>query len=131
MHMRPAGGSRLWHGPLRRGRLLRPGRGSADRALRLLRLADQASGALPEVSAAGPGMTRIEALADEFSRRSELAPATRAFYRWNLERLLVPFCRREGLTEPAQLTPDLVDQLAGEVAAYRKADGAPLSRQSR
>src|SRR5262249_14932342 len=76
-------------------------------------------------------VTRINALVDEFCRRSEIAPKTRAFYRWNLERLLVPFCEREGLTQPQELTPDVIEQLAFEVDAYRKADGQPLARASR
>src|SRR5262245_35068181 len=76
-------------------------------------------------------MTRIEQLVDEFSQRSEIAPATRKAYRWNLRATLVPFCRREGLAEPEELTPDVLDQLAREVEAHQKTDGAPLARESR
>src|SRR5262249_22329626 len=41
-------------------------------------------------------VTRIEQLVDEFSQRSEIAPATRNIYRWILTGRLVPFCQREG-----------------------------------
>ena len=76
-------------------------------------------------------MTEIERLVGEFHRRSGVAPATRDFYRWNLERLLVPFCAREGLQRPGQLTADVIDRLGREVEAYRKQDGSPLAPASR
>lgn len=76
-------------------------------------------------------MSRIDLLVDEFSRRSELAPATRDFYGWKLRRTLIPFCQREGLGRPEELTPEIIDEFAREMDGYRKANGEPLARASR
>jgi hypothetical protein len=54
-------------------------------------------------------------MAEEFSRRVDIAPKSRIFYRDSLRMTLLPFCDREGLTRPEELTPEVIDRLAIEL----------------
>jgi integrase len=70
-------------------------------------------------------------MAEEFSRRVDIAPKSRIFYRDSLRMTLLPFCDREGLTRPEELTPEVIDRLAIELEGRLSRQGNPLSPATR
>ncbi|HUZ86927.1 MAG TPA: tyrosine-type recombinase/integrase [Candidatus Baltobacterales bacterium] len=55
---------------------------------------------------------------------------TRDFYAFGLERVLLPFCRAQGITRLDQLDQRVIDRLAAELNSRRKENGDPLSPAS-
>lgn len=55
---------------------------------------------------------------------------TREFYQYGLEKVLLPFCRAEGITRLDQLDQRVMDRLAAELNSRRKANGTALSPSS-
>ncbi len=55
---------------------------------------------------------------------------TRDFYAFGLERVLLPFCRAQGIIRLDQLDQRVIDRLAAELNSRRKENGAPLSPAS-
>ena len=52
---------------------------------------------------------------------------TREFYAYGLEKVLLPFCRAQGINRLDQLDQRTIDRLAAELNSQRKANGATLS----
>src|SRR3979411_1782168 len=77
------------------------------------------------------GISAVSELAEEFSRRADIAPKSRIFYRDSLRTTLLPFCDREGLVSPEQLTPDVIDRVAVELESRMSRRGFPLSPATR
>jgi integrase len=55
----------------------------------------------------------------------------RIFYRDSLRMPLLPFCDREGLTRPEEVTPEVIDRLAIELEGRLSRQGNPLSPATR
>jgi integrase len=55
---------------------------------------------------------------------------TREFYADGLQRILLPFCRAQGINRLDQLDQRVMDRLAAELNSRRKDNGAPLSPSS-
>jgi integrase len=55
---------------------------------------------------------------------------TREFYAYGLEKVLLPFCRAQGINRLDQLDQRTIDRLAAELNSRRKANGSALSPSS-
>jgi integrase len=55
---------------------------------------------------------------------------TREFYAYGLEKVLLPFCRAQGITRLEQLDQRAMDRLAAELNSRRKVNGSALSPSS-
>jgi len=76
---------------------------------------------------------QIEQLIDDFLasvRARGLSPKTLREYRFPLNEVLVPYCRRHGLTEPEQLTRAALDRLSAQLLEEGGKSGRPLSRHT-
>jgi len=69
-------------------------------------------------------------LVNEFSRRPDISPKTRLFYRDQLTRQFLPWAQANGITAPEQLVPSTVTDYALHLEARRTKAGQPLSRAS-
>jgi integrase/recombinase XerD len=75
----------------------------------------------------------IEQLIDDFlasTRARGLSPKTIREYRFPLDGVLLPYCRRHGLTEPEQLTRGALDRLTAQLLEEGGKSGRPLSRHT-
>jgi integrase/recombinase XerD len=52
---------------------------------------------------------------------------TREFYAYGLERVLLPFCRKQGIDRLEQLDQRMIDRLAADLNSKKKPDGSPLA----
>lgn len=87
----------------------------------------------PVGASPAPARTPLSRLVDDYliaCRARGLSPKTvKDSYRYPLEKVLLPFCEREGIEEPAQLSQRALDRLSTELLE-RGPSGRQLSRFS-
>jgi integrase/recombinase XerD len=81
-------------------------------------------------AASGVEPAALQDLVEEFSRRSGIAPATRAAYRAHLA-IFLPWAAERGLVAAEELTPDVIDEYARSLERRLTLKGAPLAAASR
>jgi integrase/recombinase XerD len=81
----------------------------------------------------GSNVARLDQLIDDFlasARARGLSPKTIREYRFPLNEVLLPYCRKHGLTEPEQLTRSALDRLSAQLLDEGGKSGRPLSRHT-